>query len=113
MNEQQLAAVKQALEALKLNNDEWKSLVDAGDAGYWNVEDLAHYKQTNEAIAAVEQALAVPTVQEPSPGGILFAVEQAINNGDCPFAIEIAFDAYEAERKALAGITAPPKKGQP
>jgi hypothetical protein len=44
-------------------------------------------------------------VQEPSPGGILFAVEQAIRNGDCPWEIESAFDAYETERKALAGIT--------
>jgi hypothetical protein len=49
--------------------------------------------------------------QEASPGGVLFAVEEAIRNGDCPFAIEIAFDAYEAERKALAGITQ--KKGTP
>jgi predicted Fe-S protein YdhL (DUF1289 family) len=38
--------------------------------------------------------------QEASPGGVLFAVEEAIRNGDCPFAIEIAFDAYEAERLA-------------
>jgi len=52
-------------------------------------------------------------VQEPSLGGILFAVEEAIRNGDCPFAIEIAFDAYEVERRALAGITAAPEKGQP
>jgi hypothetical protein len=43
----------------------------------------------------------------------LFAVEQAIENGDCPFAVEIAFDSYEAERRALAGITAAPEKGQP
>jgi hypothetical protein len=57
-------ALKLALEALKLNNDKWKSLADFGDCGYWNAEDQDHYKQTNEAIAAVEQALEQP-VQEP------------------------------------------------
>jgi hypothetical protein len=64
----------------------------------------------DEALEPIKQALAAP-VQEPSLGGILFAVEEAIRNGDCPFAIEIAFDAYEAERRALAGITAAPEKG--
>ena len=39
-------------------------------------------------------------VQEPSAYGVLFAVEQAAKNGDCPWEIETAFDAYEAERKA-------------
>lgn len=51
-------------------------------------------------------ALAAP-VQEPSPGGILFAVEQAIRNGHCPWEIESAFDAYEAERKAMLTATPP------
>jgi hypothetical protein len=65
-------ALKLALEALKLNNDEWKSLADSGDCGYWNAEDQDHYKQTNEAITVCEQALAAHTVQEPqrySPDG--------------------------------------------
>lgn len=57
--------------------------------------------QQEECAAAIEQA----EKQEPSTGGVLFAVEEAIRNGDCPFAIEIAFDAYESERKALEGIT--------
>jgi hypothetical protein len=57
-------ALKQALEALELNNDEWKSLADSGDCGYWNAEDQDHYKQTNKAITAIKQALAAP-VQEP------------------------------------------------
>jgi hypothetical protein len=78
---------------------------------YWD-NGKPEYDEAREAITVAKQALEQP-VQEPSPGGILFAVEEAINNGDCPFAIEIAFDAYEAERKALAGITAAPKKGQP
>jgi hypothetical protein len=58
------AKLEQVLEALKLNNDQWKSLADSGDCGRWKAEDQDHYKQTNEAIAAVEQALAAP-VQEP------------------------------------------------
>ena len=36
--------------------------------------------------------------QEPSVQGVLFAVEEAIRNGDCPWQIEQAFDDYEAER---------------
>jgi hypothetical protein len=40
--------------------------------------------------------------QEPSTGGIIFAVEQAIRNGDCPWEIESAFDDYESERIAIA-----------
>jgi len=36
---------------------------------------------------------------EPSAFGVLFAVEQAIQNGDCPWQIEQAFHEYEAERK--------------
>jgi len=44
-----------------------------------------------------------PVKREPSAGGVLFAVEQAIQNDDCPWQIEQAFDAYEAERKN--GIT--------
>ncbi len=39
--------------------------------------------------------------KEPSAGGIIFAVEQAIRNGDCPWEIEAAFDAYESDRQAI------------
>jgi uncharacterized cysteine cluster protein YcgN (CxxCxxCC family) len=53
-------ALKLALEALELNNDEWKSLADSGDCGYWNAEDQDHYKQTNKTINAIKQALAAP-----------------------------------------------------
>ena len=53
-------ALKLALEALELNNDEWKSLADSGDSGYWKAEDQDHYKQTNEAITALKAALAQP-----------------------------------------------------
>jgi hypothetical protein len=51
-------ALKLALEALQLNNSEWKLLADSGDCGSWRAEDQDHYKQTNEAITACEQALA-------------------------------------------------------
>jgi len=52
-------ALKLALEALELNNSEWKSLADSGDAGYWKAEEQDHYKQTNEAITAIKQARAL------------------------------------------------------
>ena len=57
-------AMKLALEALMLNNDEWKSLADSGDSGYWKAEDQDHYQQTNKAITALREALAQPE-QEP------------------------------------------------
>ena len=41
-----------------------------------------------------------PAKREPRVHGVLFAVEQAIQNGDCPWQIEQAFDEYEAERKS-------------
>lgn len=50
--------MKLALEALELNNAEWKSLADSGDAGFWHAEDQAHYQQTNNAITALREALA-------------------------------------------------------
>jgi hypothetical protein len=53
-------ALKLALEALELNNLEWKALADSGDCGYWNAEDQDHYKQTNEAITAIKQARSAP-----------------------------------------------------
>jgi len=51
-------ALKLALEALELNNSEWKSLADSGDCGFWRAEDQNHYKQTKEAITAIKAALA-------------------------------------------------------
>ena len=54
------ATVKLALEALELNNAEWESLADSGDAGFWHEEDQAHYQQTNKAISALREALEQP-----------------------------------------------------
>lgn len=53
-------ALKLALEALVLNNAEWKHLADSGDSGDWSAEDQDHYKQTEEAITAIKEALAQP-----------------------------------------------------
>ena len=58
-------ALDLALEALELNNLEWKALADSGDCGYWNAEDQDHYKQTNEAITAIKQARSAPYVATP------------------------------------------------
>ena len=48
-------ALDLALEALELNNSEWKSLADSGDAGFWSAEEQEHYKQTEAAITAIKQ----------------------------------------------------------
>ena len=56
--------MQQALEALVLNNAEWKSLADSGDSGYWKAEDQDHYQQTNKAITALETELAKPDFWE-------------------------------------------------
>lgn len=37
-------------------------------------------------------------VSEPSAWEVLFAVEEAIRNGECPWEIEHAFQKYEAAR---------------
>jgi len=50
-------AMKLALEALKTSNEEWKSLADSNDAGYWKAEDQDHYQLTEKAIKALEEAL--------------------------------------------------------
>ena len=53
----------------------------------------------NEKLCAALAEQPAEQPQEPSAGGVLFAVEQAIRNGDCPWQIEQAFDEYEAERR--------------
>ena len=64
MTPQQLKAMKQAIEALELNNSEWKDLADSGDSGYWKAEDQGHYQLTIEAITALEEALAEHAMSE-------------------------------------------------
>jgi hypothetical protein len=80
-------ALKLALEALELNNKEWKSLADSGDAGYWLAEEQDHYQQTEQAITAVEEALAQPE-QEPvawmTPDGEGFRIRFSPPVNDVP-----------------------------
>jgi len=62
MNTQE--ALKLALEALELNNAEWKALADYSDSGRWKAEDQSYYKQTEQALTVIKEALAQPE-QEP------------------------------------------------
>lgn len=50
--------LQQALDALILTNDRWKSLADSGDAGNWRAEEQPHYVQTEAAITALRAAIA-------------------------------------------------------
>jgi len=56
--------LKQALEALELNNAEWRAVANSGDCGYWNAEKQDHYIQTEKAITAIK-ALAQPEQDVP------------------------------------------------
>ena len=79
-------ALKLALEALVLNNAEWKHLADSGDSGDWSAEDQDHYKHTEEAITAIKEALANE------------ALEKMAEN-----ARELGLD-YEPEQKPVAWV---------
>jgi GTPase len=48
--------LKKALDALVLNNKEWKNFADSGDSGFWRAEDQEHYQKTAEVIAELENA---------------------------------------------------------
>ena len=52
--------LKLALEALEKNNNDWKRLADSGEAGWWTAEETELYKQTEQAITAIKEALAQP-----------------------------------------------------
>ena len=75
-------ALKLAFEALELNNKEWKSLADSGDAGYWKAEDQDHYKQTEEAITAIKEALA--QTQEPDDIASILACRDMLDAQPVP-----------------------------
>jgi hypothetical protein len=87
-------ALKLALEALELNNNEWKSLADSGDCGYWNAKDQDHYKQTNEAITAIKQALAA---QQPDVDAMI-ALARADEREACAKVCDDAFSSIHAGR---------------
>jgi hypothetical protein len=78
-------AMKQALEAL-----EWHEEQD---------EEIRYNEcPSRAAMTALRQAIA-EAEKQPSTSGIIFAVEQSIEAGDCPMGIELAYDDYEAKRK--------------
>jgi len=87
-------AAQQALEALRLNNDEWKALADSGDCGNWTAESQDHYKQTNAVIAALEAAL---------------AQEQAEPSGYCTLEQLVVMQRTVPSPDKIAIYTTPPK----
>lgn len=56
--------IQQALDALVLNNEEWKALADSGDAGNWKAEEQDHFVQAEIAIQKLASLL--PPVKVPS-----------------------------------------------
>ncbi len=54
-----------------------------------------------EDLRRLERFATLVVEKEPSTSGIIFAVEQSIRNGNCPWEIESAFDEYESDRQAL------------
>lgn len=68
-------------------------------AGDWSGCAEFGFEPNMAAYTAPQPAKPAEQPQEPSAGGVLFAVEQAIRNGDCPWQIEQAFDEYEVERR--------------
>jgi hypothetical protein len=52
--------MQMALDALVLNNQEWKQLADSGDAGWWKAEDQDHYHHTELTIKALRDRLEQP-----------------------------------------------------
>jgi hypothetical protein len=91
-------ALKLALEALEINNKEWKYLADSGDSGLWNAEDQDHYQLTEKAIIFIKEAL--ETKNE------FVAWEQFYPDIGKP---QIAFNAevvgYVAPQRTWAGLT--------
>lgn len=50
-------------DALVLNNKEWKSFADSGDAGIWKAEDQDHYKVTESVIEELDKVLEQPNTE--------------------------------------------------
>jgi hypothetical protein len=53
----------------------------------------------HETLRNLRQAIAEAEKQAPSTSGVIFAVEQSIESGDCPMGIVLAYEDYEAKRK--------------
>ena len=95
----QTEALKLALEALELNNTEWKSLADSDESGYWLAEEQDHYQQTEQAITAIKEALTQPE-QEP------VAWEQFYPDiGKPQIAINPEIVGYVAPQRTWVGLT--------
>ena len=104
MTPQQIDAMKLALDALKLNNKEWKSLADSGDAGYWKAEDQDHYKQTEEAITALEEALAEHAMRETQRLGQEIEQEPVAHWSDCAVHSEPAYPKSECDCGGIVAV---------
>jgi hypothetical protein len=76
----------EALEALELNDY----------SGYEISKHRSHI--VDEALAELRQAIA-EAEKQPSTSGVIFAVEQSIEAGDCPMGIELAYEEYKAKLK--------------
>ena len=94
-------ALKLALEALVLNNAEWKALADSGDAGFWQAEEQDHYKQTEQAITAIKEALAQP---EQEPVAILHRYPSK-----CRMTVEYTDEITEVREGSWPLYTTPPQ----
>ena len=72
-----------------------------------NYEDFKNHLNASEPLdevtrgllSAFELGYAQGLREKPYPYGVLFAVEQAIQNGSCYWEIEQAFEDFEEERK--------------
>jgi hypothetical protein len=54
-------------------------------------------KEALSLLVALREEIGKP--EEPETFAVLFAVERAIEAGDCPFEIETAFEEYAEQRK--------------
>ena len=65
-----------------------------------HLEDLGPLDEVSKGLlSAFELGYAQGLTENIYPYGLLFAVEQSVKNGDCPWEIEQAFDDFEEERK--------------
>jgi hypothetical protein len=79
-------------------------MIDAMKAALEALEHVHRFDQQglyglDDEIDLLHQAIAEAEKESPSTSGVIFAVEQAIESGDCPMGIELAYDDYEAKRK--------------
>lgn len=71
-----------------------------GDGTFIDVITPAEHARDEGSYTVPLFAAPVAQQQEPDLTSLLFAVEQAVKNGHCPWEIEAAFHEYEAARRA-------------